>query len=548
MASLQGNTIASTYESLLKTCNNCSLPSTGLVPITDGGGEESSLYLGKANQGACVIGDLQATCDLTVGGNFTANILQATCCIDTGGDLFAATAGAAKKVGIGNTGISPQEKLTVNGSISASEDLYVENLKDCNNNSGSANQFLQAKGTNDGFEWVTLAGAGCTGNISGTGTANCLAKFDSSNSLTDSVVSETVAGNIGINQSNPTEKLHVNGNVKGTSFKGNLCGNICGARCTSDNLTVGGSLISTNQITANNGICACAGTSEFKGTLNFCTDANICNGIVDCDGSAGTSEAVLTSTGSKVVWKTLASLPATSATTANSLASSRNFSICGGATATAVAFNGTQNVLLNVTDINACCLTSGTVPAARLPDINACELGGKPLATECKQRSRVSWIASDGVMEIGKYIDFHDSDSSGDYDARIEVNSSGTLHFNPNNNISCFIGSIKASGDIIAYCTSDKNLKKDLTCVKNSNSIITNLNAYCFKYNEKSSRENDEGIGFIAQEVKEVLPRVVCSRKDGTLAVDYLQFIPILTEEVKRLNKRVEELENKLSS
>ena len=51
---------------------------------------------------------------------------------------------------------------------------------------------------------------------------------------------------------------------------------------------------------------------------------------------------------------------------ATQLANSRSFSITGGATASAVSFNGTGNVALNVTSLDATKL-SGTVPLANLP-------------------------------------------------------------------------------------------------------------------------------------------------------------------------------------
>lgn len=54
------------------------------------------------------------------------------------------------------------------------------------------------------------------------------------------------------------------------------------------------------------------------------------------------------------------------AASATQLAASYNFSITGGATASAVAFNGTQDVILNITSLDATNL-SGTIPTANLP-------------------------------------------------------------------------------------------------------------------------------------------------------------------------------------
>lgn len=102
-------------------------------------------------------------------------------------------------------------------------------------------------------------------------------------------------------------------------------------------------------------------------------------------------------------------------------------------------------------------------------------------------------------------------------------------------------GSIRAGGDVIAYYSSDKNLKDNIKEISENNSIQS-INSYEFEWNEKSDREG-KSYGFIAQEVKEVLPNVVKENSNGYLAIDYIQFIPLLLQEIKDLNKRVEELE-----
>ena len=54
-----------------------------------------------------------------------------------------------------------------------------------------------------------------------------------------------------------------------------------------------------------------------------------------------------------------------------------------------------------------------------------------------------------------------------------------------------------------------------------------------------------EGVGVIAQEVKELIPSAVRENEDGYLSVDYLKLIPYLIEEVKSLNNRIKTLESK---
>jgi ethanolamine utilization microcompartment shell protein EutS len=66
-------------------------------------------------------------------------------------------------LGIGTT--TPNEALTVSGSISASGDLYLDgNIYDVNNSTGSSGQVLSS--TTAGVDWIDNAGSGVTGSWS----------------------------------------------------------------------------------------------------------------------------------------------------------------------------------------------------------------------------------------------------------------------------------------------------------------------------------------------------------------------------------------------
>ena len=104
-------------------------------------------------------------------------------------------------------------------------------------------------------------------------------------------------------------------------------------------------------------------------------------------------------------------------------------------------------------------------------------------------------------------------------------------------------GCITAGADIIAFSSSDCRLKDDLNVICNTQSIVNSLTGYSFTWNEESNREGDD-LGVIAQDVQEVLPSIVKERDNGYLAVDYIKLIPVLLEEVKRLNAEVEKLKS----
>ena len=107
-------------------------------------------------------------------------------------------------------------------------------------------------------------------------------------------------------------------------------------------------------------------------------------------------------------------------------------------------------------------------------------------------------------------------------------------------------GDVAASGDIVAYYTSDKKLKDNIQPIQNALDKINKLGGYTFDWNEELQKaRKGHDIGVIAQEVQSVLPEVVVERDNGYLGVDYQKLVPVLIEAIKELSAKVKELENK---
>jgi hypothetical protein len=53
-------------------------------------------------------------------------------------------------------------------------------------------------------------------------------------------------------------------------------------------------------------------------------------------------------------------------------------------------------------------------------------------------------------------------------------------------------------------------------------------------------------LGFIAQDIQQIVPEVVQEQPDGMLGIRYDEMIPILVNSIKELKDRVEYLENEL--
>ncbi|MGY8867161.1 MAG: pyocin knob domain-containing S74 family peptidase, partial [Methylophagaceae bacterium] len=116
-------------------------------------------------------------------------------------------------------------------------------------------------------------------------------------------------------------------------------------------------------------------------------------------------------------------------------------------------------------------------------------------------------------------------------------------------------GPILADGDVTAFYSSDRRLKENIKPIENSLDKIKKLNGVTFDWIKLTEEEKgvkhqyNEGsdLGVIAQEVEEVLPELVKTRKSGYKAVDYQKFTAVLIEAVKDQQTQIDELKDLVS-
>lgn len=114
-----------------------------------------------------------------------------------------------------------------------------------------------------------------------------------------------------------------------------------------------------------------------------------------------------------------------------------------------------------------------------------------------------------------------------------------------------FQGSSKnllVKGDIIAFSTSDKNLKDNIKNIENPLDKIVKINGVTFNWNSSQETYTGTDVGVIAQEIEEIIPEAVTTRENGYKAVKYEKIIPLLIESIKELKERNEALESKLAT
>ena len=100
--------------------------------------------------------------------------------------------------------------------------------------------------------------------------------------------------------------------------------------------------------------------------------------------------------------------------------------------------------------------------------------------------------------------------------------------------------------DVVAYASSDKRYKDNLTPITNPIDKVKSLTGYTFTWNDKHEQFNgNEDIGVVAQEVEKVFPEIVDTRDSGYKAVKYEKMVAVLIEAIKDQQKQIDELKEK---
>ena len=117
-------------------------------------------------------------------------------------------------------------------------------------------------------------------------------------------------------------------------------------------------------------------------------------------------------------------------------------------------------------------------------------------------------------------------------------------------------GTAKFKADVVAYGSpSDKRLKENIKPIESALDKVSKLQGVTFDWKEQAKDLDKEGnpidlqqwkhdIGFIAQDVKKIIPELVRENEDGMLSMRHQGIAPILLEAIKELKAEIEELKS----
>lgn len=184
------------------------------------------------------------------------------------------------------------------------------------------------------------------------------------------------------------------------------------------------------------------------------------------------------------------------ATTATTLQTSRTITING----TSKSFNGSGNISWSLSEMG-CVSTSGWDNV----------LG------------KIPYITTGGVVDIGKYIDFHVAGSTGDYTTRMYCADTQGYAIASTNGF---------------YQSSDARMKDKIKYVGGGwLDRVCAINTATYEY---KNAPNFTRYGFIAQDVLEHLPECTSVCDEGMMGIDSTAIIASLVESIKELNNKIE--------
>ena len=117
-------------------------------------------------------------------------------------------------------------------------------------------------------------------------------------------------------------------------------------------------------------------------------------------------------------------------------------------------------------------------------------------------------------------------------------------------------GEIRATDEITAYYSSDRNLKENINLISDPITLINQISGYYFDWKDDYIKERGgedgyfvrkQDVGVIAQEIEKILPQVVATRQNGYKAVKYEKIIPLLIESIKYLSAELDNIKKRFN-
>ena len=225
--------------------------------------------------------------------------------------------------------------------------------------------------------------------------------------------------------------------------------------------------------------------------------------------------------------------------------------VAAGATATNATDQNFTTTLKNKLDGIAAGATATNATEQNFTTVLKNKLDGiAASATNTAAPHYTSAIGSSDVTTALGFTPYNSTNPSGytTYSANQTLNNNSNVHFEGlmvGQTSAATANTIRCTGDVVAFYSSDERLKDNITPIENSLEKVGQLKGYEFDWNDNQEVYEGHDVGVIAQEVEKVVPEIVETRKhDGYKAVKYEKLVPLLINAINELKAEIEELKS----
>jgi hypothetical protein len=279
----------------------------------------------------------------------------------------------------------------------------------------------------------------------------------------------------------------------------------------------------------------------------------------------------------RVVGNVVGNLTGT-ASNATVLQTARTIALQDGVTGTATSFNGSANISIPVTAINASVISTGTINNARTTasssngasTIVARDASGN-FTTNTVTGNLTGTASNATALQTARTIQgvsFNGTANITVVTAGTGITVAGTAvsipqavgttssvqfgSFGVGTAASGTTGEIRATNNVTAFFSSDRKFKENIRDIDGALEKVTAIGGKYFDWTDDYVKKHggEDGyfvtksdFGVIAQDVQAVFPVAVKTREDGSLAVDYEKLCVLSFAAIKELKSRVEKLE-----
>ena len=101
---------------------------------------------------------------------------------------------------------------------------------------------------------------------------------------------------------------------------------------------------------------------------------------------------------------------------------------------------------------------------------------------------------------------------------------------------------------LLTNSSSDNRLKENIEALPYGINDVVQMNPVRFEYKDKKANGNKKYVGFIAQEMQQIIPEVIGVNNNGMLSLDYPSLTSVLCKAIQEQQTTIEDMQIRIQA